>query len=261
MRRQPFFRKKRTPPPVKNIVVITMILFLLMIWFAIFIVNKGIEPALMDIAKSKSNEFATRGINAAVRFAEGYDFEDVSEFTRNNEGEITSWKINTAAVNEINRYATDRVEEFFQWMNTGEVPEDSSLELEYGNTIEEMRKEDPTLVEIPLGMVTGNTVLANLGPKVPVNMELIGNVKTDVVHKAEAFGINSAMVKVFIHVEAEVRVVIPFSTDVREVSTDVYVDSGVVNLGVPEFYGEGGNNGPSIAVPKDDLNKDLKDNE
>lgn len=261
LRRRPAFRKRRSPPPVKHILVITMILFAVMVWLSIVIVNKGIEPTLMKVAKSKTTEFATRGINAAVKFAEEYDFEDVSEFTRDNEGTITSWKFNPAAVNELNRYATDRVEEFFQWMNTGKIPEDSNLELDYGDSPEEMSKVDPTLVEIPLGQATGNTVLANLGPKIPVNMELVGNVKTDVVHDVQEFGINSGLVKVYIHVEAEVQVVIPFSTGVKEVSTDVYVTSGVINLGVPEFYGGGGSNGPSISVPKDDFKKGLQDEE
>jgi sporulation protein YunB len=246
---------------VKHILVVTVILFTVMIWLSIVIVNNGIEPTLMRVAKSKSTEFATRGINAAVKFAEDYDFEDVSKYTRDNEGTITSWDFSSAAVNEINRYATDRVEEFFQWMNTGEVPEDSNLELDYGDTAEGMGKEDPTLVEIPIGQATGNTILANLGPKIPVNMELVGNVKTDVVHDAQGFGINSVLIKVYIHVEAEVQVIIPFSSGIKKVSTDVYVTSGVVNLGVPEFYGGGGNNNPSISVPKDDFKKGLQDEE
>ncbi|WP_234028545.1 sporulation protein YunB [Lentibacillus sp. Marseille-P4043] len=261
MRKRLAFGKRRSPPPVKNIFVITMILFVLMIWLSFVIVDKGIKPTLMDVAETKTTEFATRAINAAVKFAETYEFQDVTDVTQNENGDITSWKFNSAAVNEINRYATDRVEEFFKRMNSGEIPpeEQENLNLDYGDTAEEKSNEDPTVVEIPLGQATGNTIFANLGPKIPVNLELVGNVKTDVVHDIEGFGINSALIKVYIHVEAEVQIVIPFSTGVKEVSTDVYATSGVINLGVPDFYGEGGNNNPSISIPKDDFEKDLQD--
>lgn len=258
MRRHKKFGKRKAPPPVKHIMGITMIVFVLMIGLTIFIVNKGIKPTLMDVADSMITDFATRGINAAVKFAEDYDFDDVSDFTKDDSGNITSWKFDSGAINEINRYATDKVDEFFLRMNNGEVPEDeeSDLDLDYGDTAEERRTEDPTLVEIPLGQVTGNTVLANLGPKIPVNLELIGNVKTNVVHETKEVGINGALVKVYVHVEAEVQIIIPFSTKLKEVSTDVYVTSGVVMGHVPDYYGGGGDNNPSISVPKDDLQKD-----
>ncbi|MEW9675973.1 sporulation protein YunB [Lentibacillus sp. L22] len=258
MRRRPVFKKRRSPLPAKNILVITMILFVAMIGLTLIIVDAGIKPTLRDIAEVKTTEFATRGINAAVKFAEDYDFENVTEFTRDNEGNITSWKFRPDAINEINRYATDRAEEFFLRMNSGEIPEDeqSDLDLDYGDTAEEKSTEDPTLINIPLGEVTGNTVLSNLGPQIPVNLELVGNVKTDVKHEVEKFGINSALVKVYIHAEAEVQIVIPFSTSVKEVSTDVYVTSGIVMGKVPEYYGGGGNNNPPISIPKNELQKD-----
>lgn len=258
LRKRKKFGKGKVPPPMKQIMGITMVVFVLMIGFTIFIVNKGIKPTLMDVADSMITDFATRGINAAVKFAEDYDFEDVSDFTRDDNGDITSWKFDSGAINEINRYATDKVDEFFLRMNSGEVPEEeaSDLKLDYGDTVEERRTEDPTLVEIPLGQVTGNTVLANLGPKVPVNLELIGNVQTDVVHETEDVGINGVLVKVYVHVESEVQIIIPFSTKVKEVSTDVYVTSGVVMGGVPDYYGGGEGNNPSISVPKEDLQKD-----
>ncbi|MEN1969770.1 sporulation protein YunB [Lentibacillus sp. N15] len=258
MIRRKAFRKRRTPPPAKYILVITMLLFVLMIGLTFVIVNAGIKPTLMDVAESKTTEFATRGINAAVQFAGDYNFEDMTEFTQDNDGNITSWKFDSGAVNEINRYATDKVEEFFLRMNSGKVPDEetSDLDLEYGDTVEGKRTEDPTLVEIPLGQVTGNTVLANLGPKIPVNLEFTGNVKTDVVHEVEDFGINSAMVKIYIHVEGQVQTIIPFSSSVKDVSTDVYITSGVVIGKVPDYYGGGGNNNPPISIPKNELQKD-----
>ena len=39
------------------------------------------------------------------------------------------------------------------------------------------------MINIPLGQVTGNSILGNLGPKIPVRFNLIGDALTDVKQK------------------------------------------------------------------------------
>lgn len=251
-------RKQRTPPPVKNIIIITMILFLGSVWFSFWVIDKGFKPVLMNIAKIKTEEFATRAINSAVRFAEDYNFDDLVVYTTDDEGQITTYGWNSNVVNKINRVATDRVEEFFISMNEGRQPKyEESLEepVEYDNNAKDLPKKDPTVVEIPLGQVLGNSVLSNLGPRIPVNLQLAGSVRTNIIDKVEPFGINNSLVTIFILVEADVQVVIPFTSEVKEVSTRIFVDSKVIMGKVPQFYGGNGEN-PSISIPKDSLKKD-----
>lgn len=251
------FRLKRnkTPPPTRKILMITFILFLFLILLSIVIINKGIKPTLMDIAEIKTTEFATRGINAAVKFAEEYDFEEITKTETDSEGNVSFIGWDSTVVNKINRASTDRVEEFFYSMNRGEPPdyEDPQDDLhKYGDTVDELVDRDPTVVEIPIGQATGNTVLANLGPKVPVNMELVGNVKTDIIENREEIGINNVLLSLYIHVETDVQIVIPFTTTVKTVETNILIDKHLVMGDVPEFYG-GGSDNPSISVPKEDL--------
>ncbi|MBP1969516.1 sporulation protein YunB [Virgibacillus natechei] len=248
------FRKNRMPSRVKNMLVITMILFVIFVLLSIWIINDGITPTLMEIAELRTEEFATRAINSAVRFAEEYDFEEVTEMTRDNEGNITTYGWSSNIVSEINRVSTDRVEEFFYKMNRGEplsfdTPLEEPIDAEGDASYVE---QDPTLIEVPIGQATGNAILANLGPTIPVNLELVGAVRTDVVHEIEPFGINGALLILYLIVEADVQIVIPFTTEVAEVTTKIYIDSGTVMGEVPDFFG-GGNNDPSISVPREDF--------
>ncbi|WP_337019680.1 sporulation protein YunB, partial [Oceanobacillus massiliensis] len=220
-------------------------------WF----IDKRIEPVLMDIAERKTDEFATRAINSAVRFAEEYSFEDMLNISYDNEGNFTTYNWNPSVISEINRVATDRVEEFFLNVNRGDpISYDYSLHdpYNYGEGAEGRAEQDPTLVEVPLGQVTNNTVLANLGPKIPINLEIVGAVRTNIVREEEEFGINGAWVSLYINVEADVQIVIPFTSEVKTVHTEIYLDGGAIMGKVPDFYG-GEGDGPSIAVPKDDL--------
>lgn len=226
-------------------------------------IDKGIKPTLMEIAKEKTNEFATRGINRAVSFAEGYDFTDIANITYDDNGYVAFYKLNYGVINEINRRATNQVEEYFMRLNRGDpITYDSSLDEAYDYTegVEERVLEDPTLVEIPLGQVTGNTVLANLGPKIPINLEVIGTVRTNIVPQQSEFGINGAWITLYLQVEADVQIIVPFTSEVTTVTADIYIDGGALMGEVPDFYG-GGSTGPSIAVPKEDFQDDLQEEE
>lgn len=249
-------RRRFTFVSSSNIMILTILLFILSIVGSMIFIDRALKPTLMNIAEIKTDEYATRAINSAVRFVEDYDFEDVLEITYDNEGNVVTYNWDPAVVSEINRVATDRVEEYFHHVNRGDpiVYEDPLEEpYDYGDGAEDRAAQDPTLIEIPLGQATGNTVLANLGPKIPVNLELVGNVRTNVIREDEEFGINGAFVSVFIEVETDVQIIIPFTTEVKTVKTDIYVDGGVIMGDIPDFYSGGGDEDPSIAIPKESL--------
>ncbi|WP_085991462.1 sporulation protein YunB [Oceanobacillus senegalensis] len=257
-RRRKFGRKRFAPPSRKSIFIITVIVFIFCIFLSMQIISKGLTPAIIEISEIKTEEFATRGINMAVRFAEGYDFSDVLTVTYDEEGHPAIYNWNQNVISEINRVATDRVEEFFLHMNRGDpISYDYSLQepYDYSDGAEDRAAQDPTLIEVPLGEITGNAVLANLGPKIPIDLELVGAVRTNIVRETEPLGINGSWVSLYINVEADVQIIIPYITEQTTVSTEIYIDGGAIMGDVPEFYG-GGSDGPSIAVPKEDIEKD-----
>lgn len=251
------FRKRRTPPPPRKILVWAFILFIGMIILSLWMIDRGIEPTLMNIAEIKTEEFATRAINAAVEFTDELEFEDLVNVQTATNGHVTQIGWNSAVVNKVLRTSTDRVEYFLHNMNKGEMLNTKDPKLnreEYGESATDMAQRDPTLVEIPIGQATGNTILANLGPKIPVHFEVVGNIKTDVNHEVEEFGLNSALYKIYVDIQVDVQIVIPFATSVSKVRTKIFIASGVLMGEVPEFYGKEG--GPSISVPKDSMKKE-----
>ncbi|WP_084268729.1 sporulation protein YunB [Oceanobacillus damuensis] len=255
MRNRKRYRKKFASPPGNYLMMVTLIIFVGCLGLNIWIIDKRIEPVLMNIGETKTDEFATRAINSAVRFAAEYNYDEVLNITYDNEGHVATYGWNPAVVSEINRVATDRVEEFLLNVNRGDpITYDYSLHepYEYEEGARGRAEQDPTLVEVPLGQVTGNTVLANLGPKIPINLELVGSVRTNIVREEEEFGINGTWVSLYVNVEADVQIVIPFTTEVKTVNTEIYIDGGAILGKVPDFYG-GGGDGPSISVPKEDL--------
>lgn len=119
------------------------------------------------------------------------------------------------------------------------------------DTVEEHR----AIVRIPIGQATGNTLLANLGPQVPVHFSVVGDVQSDFRRKITEYGINNAMIELSINIQANVQIVIPFSTSTTVVETDIPVYVGVIPGKVPNFYSSGSDSSSDIdlAVPPEEF--------
>lgn len=246
--------KRRSPPPKRYLFLLTSIIFIVMIFYSFYIIDKKIRPSIIDIAELKTIEFATRTINSAVKSTEDISFDDLVIIQLDNGGNVATLGWNSEAVNRALRTATERAEYFLYGMNKGQqidVDDPELQETEFGDSVSDLAAKDPTVIEIPLGRVTGNTLLSNLGPKIPVHFEIVGSLRSDVVHELKEFGVNAALFEIYIPVEVNIQIIIPFSTTTAEVSTKVFIDSRVIMGEVPDFFSTGGSDGPAITIPKD----------
>lgn len=253
MKRKLGFSRRGVVPPARKALMIAFVLFALFMILSLWIIDKGIKPPLMEIAELKTIEFATRTINAAVKSTEKMSFDDLVVVNYDNDGNVATLGWDSTAVNRALRTATDRAEYYLYSMNKGETidVDDPDLKpVEFGDSVGDLASKDPTVVEIPIGQATGNTILANLGPKIPVHFEIVGSLRSDVIHEVKEFGVNAALFEIYIPVTVNVQIVIPFSTTTREVTTKVFVDSRVIMGKVPEFFSQGGESGTSISIPR-----------
>lgn len=244
---------RRQPPPVQYVLLVTTVIFFIIIICSLWLIDKGIRPALMDIAELKTTEFATRTINSAVKSTEQMNFDDLIAMEMDNSGNVATLGWNSEVVNEALRTATDRAEYFLYGMNKGEqidVDDPNMKPIEFGDSVGDLAAKDPTVVEVPLGQATGNTVLANLGPRVPIHFEIVGNLQSDVVHEVKEFGVNAALFEIYIPVTVNMQIVIPFSTTTTEISTKVFVDSRVIMGEVPDFFSDGKSD-TSVTFPRE----------
>lgn len=254
MRRRPLVFKRK-PLERRHVLLFTTILFIIIIiiiLLSFWLIDRGIRPALMNIAELKTIEFATRTINSAVKSTEHISFDDLIDIQYDQNGNVSTLGWNSEAVNRALRSATERAEYFLYGMNKGEQIDidDPDLEpIKFGDSVGDLATKDPTVVEIPLGQATGNAILANLGPKVPVHFEIVGSLRSDVLHEVKEFGVNAALFEIYIPVTVNIQIVIPFSTTTREVSTRVFIDSRVIMGDIPEFY-NAGSSGTSVTFPR-----------
>ena len=94
---------------------------------------------------------------------------------------------------------------------------------------------------VPLGRVTDNTLLSNLGPDIPIEFSAIGDVRSDVKTKVVEFGINGGVIEIYIEVKVNIEIIIPLSQIPSMVTPNIPIGMGVFRGDVPHFFNGSGN--------------------
>lgn len=229
-RKRAFIYRKR-PLPLRYAALISVVIFILLTIQALVIIDKQIRPTIMHIATMETFKIATSAINYAVKNAiQTIDTNKLVVIEKNENDEITSISFDTNVYNEVVTQSVATAHHFLHLLEEGRMEEIGIQHLPY-------RKSDSEgMFEIPLGRVTNHSLLAQLGPGVPVKFASIGDVNVQLNEKIEHIGINNAWITVSMDLEVQARVIIPFASDIGVVKTTVPVGMVYVPGKVPNFY-------------------------
>jgi sporulation protein YunB len=241
--------------PFRHVFVFSVLMFIGVTVWGLWIINKGIKPVLLNIAEIKAKQIATYGINYGIKKKEVHDMkrymqqegvgsDQMIHVEKNNDGEITAINYNTYIIAKLLTGTTQDVQEYLRSIEEGTRPI-----YNINNQVEIVEKEKGVFAHIPLGQATNNVILSNLGPQVPVKFEVVSNVTTDIKKEMEQIGINNVFITLSIHVEVEVQVVIPFGTKPVKVKADIPIASDFFPGKVPLYWGGNGGNNASIVLP------------
>ncbi len=226
--------------------VVSLLIVLLFLIFRIL--HKRISPILLAYATHESKKIATFLINDAIskKVVEELTIENLFLLTKNENGEIVSIDFNSVIVNKILSLTTNTVEISLKYVEQGRFEE-----LELSDTLlvqyEESFKKG-NFYEVPLGVAFHNSLLSNLGPKIPVRINLVGNIISGIETKITNYGINNAMIEVYIHLQLNLQVILPFLSDTIQIDTLVPIAMKLIQGSVPEYYA-GNLSSPILSLP------------
>lgn len=213
----------------RHIALIVLIIMLVISIQGFLFVEKNLEPALKEIARTYVNQLAMLAINDAIskKISEDMNHTDVLDIREDAEGNITLISYNTSNKAKV----------------LTQVIERANYELI------ELSKEP---IHIPIGQALDSNILAQLGPDVPITLTPMGAARADIEVRLEEAGINTVMVIAILKIEADVRIVIPFASDEAVIVTEYPISWDVIPGKVPDFYfkgGDGGDQGSGTAPP------------
>ncbi|MBM7566959.1 sporulation protein YunB [Paenibacillus sacheonensis] len=218
----------------RRLIIFLSLLFVLFFFQTFIFIERNLQKPLMTVAQVRVKQEATQAINKSItkQVAEKTSADKLIEWKTNADGKISGFMLNYSEHMRITSETIDTVQTTLDKM--GDIPE-----------------------KIPLGQALGSAIIASFGPRIPVKFEPIGAVKVDLNTRQKDAGINMILVEVYMHIVAEVSIIIPFDTKPELVETEIPISYLLVVGDVPTYYydnngnpvGDSAPNAPSIAIP------------
>lgn len=243
--------KKRIKLSPLTYILISLFLLIISLTCIFTYIGKVINPKVEKIASLKAKKIVTYVITESVTLdiTDTFDANSLIKTDKNQDGTISSIDFNSIMVNKVLADITSNLRKNLKKLENGEIKD---LEIS-DNTLFNVSSEKLSkgiVYEIPTGMILNNSLLSNLGPKVPIKLELIGNVTTDIVTNIKDYGINNAIIEIGVKVKVNEQVILPYSSKQVEVETIIPIAIKLIQGQVPDYYANG--NGKSILIPDND---------
>lgn len=199
-------RKSKVKPYILVIITILIIFNLFL-----YIFDSRVLPNVLIKSESMVQAKAEDIINTTSMniFNEKFNYGEMIIINKDNEGNINLIQANTVRLNELS----------------------SRISLKCN---EELQKMGEVGIDVPVGWLTEKSIFYNLGPKINVKVEPIGNISINYESKFESAGINQTRHKIYLNISATVRTIVPLHSQEIEVKCEVPVAETIVVGKIPQ---------------------------
>ncbi len=191
-----------------------VLLILIVFVAALICTERTLFPTILAMAKARAVQTAVTTVNAAIRehLAEtGIDYQDLVQLHRNNDGRIVMMQANTLQITALA----------------------AGFAIASENA---MRNLERDRFSIPVGQVLGSQLLATYGPGIPVRIIPVGAVRVDMVDRFEAAGINQTRHRIYLDLDAYIRIAVPWQQTEVQIATRVPLVENIIIGEVPETF-------------------------
>lgn len=214
----------------KKLCLLFIIVFIMIIISIVIVKNiiDRITPLVMDYSIGEMKRVISIIINRSINsdILNQDDMNNLFAVTKEENGEYLSITLDSIIVNKI----TD---------NISDVCEDNIRLVEEGK-YQELKNKFNIGEEnffVPVGVIFKNTLLSSIGPKIPINLKLIGNITSGIKTDVKEYGINNSLITISSEITVEMMMILPFSSDHIYITNVVPISIKLIQGKVPEYYG------------------------
>ena len=232
-------------------ILIVIFLLIISVFFAFRFIGKHITPIIQDYAEKQAKKISSIVISQAVT-DEVIDYINQEEMfitTKDDSNNIQSVDFNSAAINQVLGKVSKSVKSYLKKLESGEI-ENLNLSDTSVFNVNQKKLKNGIIYEIPTGIIFNNGLLANLGPKIPIKLSLIGDIVTDINTDIKDYGINNAVIQVSMKITISEQVIFPYDSSQIKVETNVPVAMKLIQGNVPGYYFNGTKE-PSLSISSD----------
>ncbi len=210
-----------------KITCIILCIVFITIMFLVYL-NKKVVPIVSKYSTNELKRIVSLLINDSISDSKikEYNIEDYIIMTKNSSGDIVTIDFNSNLLNNS------------LW-ELSELINQRLYNLKNNQDIEEILyfHNNDLFYQVPYGVISGLPIVSMIGPKIPIKIDVIGNVITGIRTEVMDYGINNALIKMYLSVDIEMLVMLPFTSETITVNNEIPVLIKLVQGNVPSIYG------------------------
>ena len=217
----------------KKVIIVSVVIIILTI-INIHFINKKTKDNILSYAEMIASKITKYVVNNAyVREKVGLYTQDIYDIVKSDSNEIKNIVYDSGAINTLINSITERVYNMFNMLDYGDL---SKINIKENILTTNTNNNEGIVLEVPSGLFFNNYLLSNLGPKIPVKILLTGEFESFVSTNVEEYGINNAMVTIYINIKASEQVTLPFISKKIEIENKIPIFISLVNGTIPNYY-------------------------
>lgn len=223
-----------------KIINICIYVFILTLIISLILINhfsKKIRPALLKYAKTETTRITTLIINNSLDTTNDnlINYDSLLELEKDSNNEIKTVTLNTEKVNRLLDIINNRIQYNIRQVEKGNL-EQIDKYFKNVSEIDYERIKNGIVYYIPMGNITGNIFMNNIGPKIPIKFAMSGNVMSNIKSSIKEYGLNNAMIEVDIEVSVSMSINMPFVTEEIKVENSVPIIMKIIQGEIPKYY-------------------------
>ena len=166
------FRRKKKGSKI-SIIIFIIIVGIFCSYMLISVFSNKVSDIFMSYAESETTKLMTLVINKSVtkQMANSFDDKLLFDIVKDAAGNIKLIDFNSLEVNKTLNMITNLVALNLKMIEEGNI---EMVDIFDNSEYDVSKLKKGVIYEIPMGAVTKSSLIANLGPKIPVRMHIIG---------------------------------------------------------------------------------------
>lgn len=233
-----------------NLIAIFIVAILVGIYFIFGYIKERIMPSIFKYGALEAKKFSSIIVNDAIDkyITEKVEVDNLFIVSTNSEGEITSIDFNTALINQYLTDTTKSIQKNLKYIENGDIQK-----VEYQADLLENYDKDTlkngVIYYLNSGFIFNNPIFSNFGAQIPIKISLTGDVITNIATEVTNYGINNALIKVYVNIEIAEQVILPYYDKEIKIENKVPIALKLVTGTVPSYYGNLNTATPSLTLP------------
>lgn len=171
------------------------------------------QGLLIKYAKNQTNITINKVIDSTIRkILIEEEYNNIIEIEKNEDYEITNVNFNNNKINKILTLSNEKI-------------------------LKEIKKNNKKNYKVPYGLMSDNHFLHNLGPSIPYQISILGQINNNTYINIKEYGINNSIIEVILNVEVEYQIMLAFVKETQKVNKEIILESKIIQGNIPSYYG------------------------